>query len=183
MKTIQQQLNEFYQINNFGEEGGATQTWVWFKFGPISLPLYNFKQRRDLIWVHDLNHLVTGYETNWRGESSISAWETATGGWGLSFVWILILSAFGIGLVIYPVTTFWAFIRGRYTQGPVNLKLPKNQIIQLKLSELQQKLQLTNEPDYKANLNDVLSFIGWAFVSLALIFAPVWAGLLIWNLL
>jgi hypothetical protein len=39
--TIQQQLNEFYQTNNFGDEGGANETWVWFKFGPISLPLYN----------------------------------------------------------------------------------------------------------------------------------------------
>ncbi len=183
MKTIQQQLNEFYQINNFGEEGGANATWAWFQFGAISLPLYNFKQRRELIWVHDLNHLVTGYDTTWRGESSVSAWEAATGGWGTNPVWILILSAFGIGLVLYPTTTFRAFIRGRYTQGPVNLKIPKKQLIQLTINELRQKLNLTNEPIHKATSNDIMSFVGWGFISLALIFAPVWAGLLIWNIL
>lgn len=174
--TIQQQLNEFYQVNNFGEEGGANQNWVWFKFGLISLPLYNFKQRRELIWVHDLNHLVTGYQTNWRGESSISAWEASTGGWGFNFVWILILSAFGIGVCLYPRTTFQAFVRGRYTRGPMNLKLSKKQIIELKISELKYQLGFSNEPIYKANRSDVLSFTGWAFLSLALILAPLWIG-------
>jgi hypothetical protein len=179
--TIQQQLNEFYQTNNFGDEGGANETWVWFKFGPISLPFYNFKQRRELIWLHDLNHLVTGYDTNWRGESSVSAWETATGGWGISPVWILILSAFGIGLFLHPVATFKAFVRGRYTRGPVNLQLPKKQLIQYQLSDLKQELGLANEPVYKANLSDVLHFLLWAFVSLALILAPLWGGLLVFR--
>jgi hypothetical protein len=182
MKTIQQQLNEFYQINNFGEEGGANETLVWFKFGFISLPFYNFKQRREVIWLHDLNHLVTGYDTNWRGESSVSAWETATGGWGANPVWVLILSAFGIGLLLYPVSTFRAFVRGRYTQGPVNLKLPKKHLIQLTINELKQRLGLANEPIYKPTLGDLLSFVGWGFISLALIFAPVWGGLLVWKI-
>ena len=178
--SIKHALNNFYQINNFGEEGGINQTWAWFKFGPVALPFYNFKQRREKVWMHDLNHLVTGYNTQWRGEVSVSAWEAATGGWGFSPVWILILSAFGIGIFIYPADTFRAFVRGRYTKGHVGLKLPKKQLIEQDLSALKHKLGLVNEPPHKANLSDIVAFTNYGIVSLALILFPVWAGFLAW---
>ena len=78
--TLQQSLQVFYDDNNFGEEGGIKEDWVWIKFGFVSFPMPNFEQRKKNVWRHDANHILLGYDTSWKGESAVSAWEIGSQG-------------------------------------------------------------------------------------------------------
>ena len=80
--NVEHALNDFYDRHGYGEGGGINKKWDMIKFGSISLPLPNLESRRNNIYLHDINHLVTGYDTTWKGEGSVTSWEVATGGWG-----------------------------------------------------------------------------------------------------
>ncbi|MCU0450933.1 MAG: hypothetical protein MUC97_14025 [Bernardetiaceae bacterium] len=111
--TVQQLLGEFYARNQFDDDGGAEQRLAWIKFGFFSIPLPNLASRRQNVYLHDLSHLVTGYDTSWRGESAVSAWEIGAGGWrNLYFPWVLTLWAMGLGVILYPRSTWQAFAQG-----------------------------------------------------------------------
>ena len=73
----------------------------------------NTKARQAALPLHDLHHVATGYQTTWRGESEIAAWELAAGCGKFYAAWILNLGAFALGLVIAPRRTLRAFARGR----------------------------------------------------------------------
>lgn len=70
-KTVKQSVQEFYTTNNFGEDGGIYERFVWVKFGFLSFPMLNFKNRKENVIFHDINHVITGYATNWKGESAV----------------------------------------------------------------------------------------------------------------
>ncbi len=67
--------------------------------------------------VHDLHHVVTGYQTDLRGESEIAAWELASGCRRMPAAFVLNLFALAIGIVIAPVRVARAWARGRHTQN------------------------------------------------------------------
>ena len=80
--TVQKAISEFYLQNNFGEDGGVSKNVAWIKIGFFSVPIPNTESRKKNVILHDIGHLITGNATNWKGESSVSAWEIASGGWG-----------------------------------------------------------------------------------------------------
>ncbi|QDK81225.1 hypothetical protein EXU85_22490 [Spirosoma sp. KCTC 42546] len=61
--NVESSLNDFYRQHGYGEGGGINRKWDMIKFGPISLPLPNLESRRRNIYLHDINHLVTGFDT------------------------------------------------------------------------------------------------------------------------
>ena len=95
--TVQDALNNFYDVNGFDDSGGANKKIAYLKIAGINVPIYNFKQRREQIWKHDINHILTDYKTDWKGETAVSGWEVATGGYGFSMVWLPIIGGFLIG--------------------------------------------------------------------------------------
>jgi len=69
---------------------------------------------RNHLIVHDVHHLLTGWDTSYRGEAQLAAWELASGGCGRSlFFWLDRLSFLAIGLVLCPRALGLAFRRGR----------------------------------------------------------------------
>jgi hypothetical protein len=38
--TMKEALAQYFQANNFGEDGGYHDVWVNFKLGPIPMPQY-----------------------------------------------------------------------------------------------------------------------------------------------
>ena len=75
--TLRQALQDYFEANDFGADGGYEDRWVKFKVGPIPIVFPNFAARRRAVPMHDLNHIVTGYETDLVGEGEISAFEIA----------------------------------------------------------------------------------------------------------
>lgn len=109
--------DRFFLANEFGADGGYDDAWAEAEFGPVLYRVPNLRARAEALRVHDLHHLVTGYATDWRGESEISAWELGSG-WGrYPYAWIIAFFGFFTGLVAQPATTLRAFVRGRRSRN------------------------------------------------------------------
>ncbi|MBO0938179.1 hypothetical protein J2I47_16625 [Fibrella sp. HMF5335] len=163
--TVQHALNQFYTDHDFGEEGGVNEQVVWLTFGPVAVPLPNTEQRKKVIWLHDLHHLLNEYPTTWSGEGRVSAWELATGGWGWQlYVWLLIILASSIGVLLFPRRAFLAFVRGTYCRPILSLGLTKTQLMQLPVSDLRHRLGIELTRPYPACLSHYLRFcLIWLF--------------------
>ena len=120
--------------------------------------------------MHDVNHIVTGQDTTWKGESAVSAWEVASGGWNNLFIpWLLTLWAMGLGVVFYNKSTLSAFSKGLTMHNSLASGLSKNEIFSLSVSELQKTL--SNKP--KALKNPLV----WAAISFVVFIIPFIVGL------
>jgi hypothetical protein len=99
------------------DESSYAERWVRFQAGPLRFAIPNSAARVRAVRLHDLHHVVTGYDTSWTGEGEIGAWEVASGCAHHHAAWLLNLYAMAIGLVIAPRTTFAAFVRGRRSRN------------------------------------------------------------------
>ncbi len=118
-QRIMEALAEFYRVNDYGDDGGASARWIRVKLKPLPLSFYipNFDARKHALRLHDIHHLATGYQTNLAGEAEIAAWEiggSCTTYWA---AWLLNFSAFCYGWVCLPRRVFRAFVRGRCTRN------------------------------------------------------------------
>jgi hypothetical protein len=163
--TVQQAILDFYSENDFGDDGGIHEKYAWIKFGFFSIPIPNAESRRNNVYLHDVHHIVTNFDTTWKGESAVSAWEIASGGWGKLYVpWLLTLWAMGLGVLFYPKTTFAAFTSGLTMNNVLRSGLTKNEINNLTVTDLQRALS-NKSARYKS------SFL-WAFTSLVVFLFP-----------
>ena len=105
---------QYFARSGFDERGYADK-WVQLKAGPISFYFPNTQARVRAVKLHDLHHVLTEYDTNWRGEAEIGAWEIASGCGRYLAAWALNLGAFGLGLALAPRRVYRAFLRGRQT--------------------------------------------------------------------
>ena len=83
------------------------------KLGKVPVAFPNLPSRRRAVRIHDLHHLLTGYDTDWIGETEISAYEIGAGCGGYGAAWMLNLGAFFTGPFVKPARLFAAFRRGR----------------------------------------------------------------------
>lgn len=75
------------------------------------LPSWGFKN--DLV-LHDIHHMLTGYDTSLRGELELAAWELRSGGCGWNAVmWLDRLSVVSVGLLLAPRLVVSGYRRGR----------------------------------------------------------------------
>ncbi len=163
--TIEQAIDEFYRKHNFGQDGGAKDKYAWIKFGFFSVPIPNTDSRKRNIFLHDVNHLIADYDTTWKGESAVGAWEVASGGWGnLFFLWFLTLWAMGLGVLIYPKHVLTAFRKGQTMLNAYSSRMPKSEISKLKIAQLRKKL--SNQPKRTANP------YFWMLLSLLIFISP-----------
>jgi hypothetical protein len=175
--TVEYAINDFYNRNGYAEDGGASKKWVKIKFGPFFIFIPNFKSRSENLFLHDANHVVTGFDTTWKGESSICSWEIATGGWGnFYFPWLLVLGGMGIGLVFYPKSTYAAFQAGLTMSSAFTAGLSKHDMYSLSVDELRVKFQQSPSKIQPK------SYLFWAVASLATWLAPFVFGVIILNL-
>ena len=164
-QTVSQALSSFYEQHDFGADGGVSEKVAWIKFGFFSIPIPNASDRRNNIYLHDISHLVTGKETNWKDESAVSAWEIATGGWKRLYIpWLLSLWAMGLGVVFYPKSVLESFRKGLRMRNALTCGLSKEEIMKLSVAEL--KTSLSNHP--KSNKNPFV----WMLVSFCVFFSP-----------
>jgi hypothetical protein len=114
--TAEDALSRYFVEQGLFPEGSSVADWIgdrWYRIGGIPvLPLVG-KIKESLI-LHDLHHLVTGYDTSWKGELELAGWELGSGGCGSHFFfWFDRLGAFALGLLMAPRSTLRALRRGR----------------------------------------------------------------------
>lgn len=154
----------YFTANGFGE-GGYDDPWVRLKIGPIPLVIPNSPQRVRSVRLHDLHHVVTGYDTTWTGEGEIGAWEIASSCADHHAAWVLNLEAMAIGLGLAPGAMFRAFVRGRHSRNFYDREYDPT-LLEPTVGAMRRDLALDRPPP-APSATDVLAFAGWSLASLA----------------
>lgn len=171
-RTIQTALNEFFAQYNLGEDGGLNDDWAYMDMMWFRIPFPNTAARKKALVYHDVHHLTTGYKSNWQGEAEVGAWEISTGCGPYKAALFLDSGAMAVGMIFYPVKTFHAFIRGQRTRNLYLNTYTREQLMPMRIAEVQQLLGLNNEDKTPVKAKEILNFIGWALVA-ALWYVPV----------
>ena len=87
--------------------------WIKTRIGSRAVPIVPVIGYQNALTLHDVHHVVAGYDTSLRGEIELAAWELASGGCGWSlFFWTDRILAFALGLVFVPHRMIRAFRAG-----------------------------------------------------------------------
>jgi len=169
--TLRAARARYFELNNFGADGGYGERWIKVKVWRMPIWLPNTQGRRRAVRLHDLHHIVTEYPTTWRGEAEISAWEVGSGGLRKFYAgWLLDLLNVAQGLVINPRGAFRAFVRGRRSRNLFSATFD-DALLARRVGEMRRELLFENEgaqPGTKASVGDVAAFSAWAFASVLL---------------
>lgn len=144
------------------------EAWVKLPVGPFHFYMPNFAARKEAVKVHDLNHIVGGYGTDWRGEFEISAFEIGMGTGRYWFGWFLDVGGLAAGLLKSPTTTLNAFARGRRAKSSVYHHVDKwdDRVLDGTVGALREALQLEDAP--VATAAEKRAAYGWAAVGVTL---------------
>jgi len=170
--TLEAARARYFEANGFPLDGGYDSKWVDFELGPIPMPFPNTEARRRAVKVHDLHHVLTGYQTDIFGEGEISAWELAAGCKGAVAAWILNAGGMAFGVLIAPKRTWRAWLRGRSSRSLYDRPFGRELLAQ-RVGDVQRELGIPpKNAESKATPLDVVTFIAmWqlgAWGSLAL---------------
>ncbi|MBN94135.1 MAG: hypothetical protein CL928_08690 [Deltaproteobacteria bacterium] len=146
----------YWRANGFGDDGGYNKKWEVVKLGPIPFPVRNVDARKDAIRYHDLNHLITGYDTDLTGETEIAAWEIASGCGTKWVAWLLNLQAILIS-PLWARRALQAWARGRRSKSLYSEPFDDT-ILNMTVGELREKLDLAPVQN-RPNSVDLLTFI------------------------
>jgi ubiquinone biosynthesis protein Coq4 len=153
---------QYFARSGFDERGYADK-WVQLKAGPISFYFPNTQARVRAVKLHDLHHVLTEYDTNWRGEAEIGAWEIASGCGRYLAAWALNLGAFGLGLALAPRRVYRAFLRGRQTGNLYSGEFAE-WLLSKRVGEIRSELRLDRSPA-EPSWRDRTAFTCWAVVA------------------
>jgi hypothetical protein len=110
--TVGDALNHLYVKHQLPEDGGEREAWFHVKMGPVSIPLPNPPARQRAVFIHDVNHVLTGYNARLTdGEMSIAAFEVGAGCGRVWIAWFLNLTLMALGAIMRPRLVFRAFVR------------------------------------------------------------------------
>ena len=178
-RTPRQLLPGFYKQYNLGDDGGQNSPYVRVEMTKkIAFYFPNFNARRKAVFKHDVHHMVTGYTSTYKGETEISAWELASGCRHYWVAFALDMSGLMTGLLFNPLGVYKAFVKGRRTKNLYSDHFTNEQIMDMPLASIKEKLLLNNYPENKmGNLADLFLFmllvlIGLVYSVLSLLLLP-----------
>lgn len=161
----------YHEANHFGADGGDALEWVPIKVLGLTLKIPNSDGRRRAVRIHDLHHVVTGYQTDLRGEAEIGAWELASGCLRWPAATVLNLFALGIGLVLAPGRLIKAWARGRHTQNLYGEDGVEH-LLSRRVTEVRGTLRLAAAPP-RVRLRDAVAVFALGLPMLAVMTAPL----------
>ena len=168
--TLDKLLIEFYKENGIPENGGIKKdTFEMLVFG-VNLKLPNPKFRKDVIHIHDIQHLLNKCDTSWKGEAFIAGWEIGTRFYKYFPINIIIILAFGYFLWLHPKTVFKGFKKGMNTIGIIDLGLTKSELMKMEFNQL---VEITKKGQHtKMGISQLAEFIFCIFTSQIIILFP-----------
>lgn len=168
--TIAKALQQFYIKNNLLQNGGEDENTFELKFKLFTLKLPNSQFRKDVIHIHDIQHVLYDCDTTWKGEAFIAGWEIATGLWKKLPIGIMSIWAMGFSLLNHPREVYKGYKAGLKVIGIIDLKLSKEELLELSVKDLKEKIKKGNKN--KMNFPQVIYFTFWMFFSLFLFSFP-----------
>ena len=134
--TLEKLLTDFYIDNGIPENGGVDKaTFEMIIFG-LTLKLPNPTFRKKVIHIHDIQHILNGCDTSWKGEAFIAGWEFSTRFWRYFPICIFSLWAMGYSLWMYPKVVFRGYKKGLNAVGIIDLKISKSDFMRMEFEEL-----------------------------------------------
>jgi hypothetical protein len=86
------------------------ENWVRVSMWGRRVPVFSVYGFKESLFIHDIHHLLSGYDTDWTGELEIAAWELSSGGCGRYFLYRIDRMVFTLlGLIFAPRATCRAF--------------------------------------------------------------------------
>jgi len=150
-KKVKYALSEFYAEQKLDLDS-PSQLINYYPLGWFKIPFINLPARRRLLHLHDINHLLMGYDTSLRGEAQLAALELASGFPSHCRIGYL-YSPFALlpGLLLCPIKVYKAFIRGLNTRNACHLKLSKETLFNSKVSDLKDLLNILYNQNEEKN--------------------------------
>ena len=107
-------LARHYVDHGLPADGGEREPWFRVRIGRLTIRLPNPPARQRAVFFHDVNHILTGYNTTFSdGEMVIAGFELGAGCGPFWIAWLINLGMFAFGLVACPRAMFDAFVRGQ----------------------------------------------------------------------
>jgi hypothetical protein len=157
LATLGEARTFYFEANGFPADGGYAAKWVDFELGPIPMPFPNSNARRRAVKVHDLHHILTGYQTDIFGEGEISAWELGAGCGDMIAAWLLNLGGMAFGMLIAPRRTWRAWLRGRKSESLYRAS-SLDELLARRVGDLRAACKLGDETS-PARSSDLLVFL------------------------
>ncbi len=116
--TTEDALNRHFAATGIYRQGCTREDWypghfVEIELGGLKIPFLPILRRNGPVVLHDLHHMLTGYQPDWRGEVGVAGWELGSGGCGWHlFYWLDRVTFFLLGLVFSPVVTLQGLAKG-----------------------------------------------------------------------
>ena len=129
--TLEKLLINFYKENGIPEKGGIDKNTFELDFLGIQLELPNPQFRKDVIHIHDIQHLLNHCDTSWKDEGFIAGWEISTVLWKYFPICFFSLWDMGYSLWIYPKAVYLGFKKGLNDTGIIDLKINEADFISL----------------------------------------------------
>jgi len=171
--TLRVARQQYFDHAGF-DNGGYDDRWVRLKAGPLVFYFPNTAARKRAVKLHDLHHVLAEYETTWRGEAEIAAWEIASGCGRHVVAWVLNAGAFAIGLLIAPRRTYRAFLRGRHSRNLYSGAFTDD-LLDGVVGSVRKDLAL--DIPISVTPVDIAAFAMWAVISIVASLLP-WAALI-----
>ncbi|MGH7710715.1 MAG: hypothetical protein ACREOG_05495 [Gemmatimonadaceae bacterium] len=175
--SIGDALARHYVDHNLPNDGGEHEPWFRVRVGRWTIRLPNPPARQRAVFFHDVNHIITGYNTTFSdGEMLIAGYELASGCGPFWMAWLINLGMFALGLVVCPRPMFQAFVRGRrassiYTRTEDRATLSAMTVAALKRMS---RVDVVSPP---ATVQDRVRFAGWAILAGVMVLGPLAAML------
>lgn len=135
----------YFARSGFGDDGGYADRWVRLRARGITVLAFpNTAARVRSVKLHDIHHVLTGYDTSWAGEAEIGAWELASGCARHYPAWVLNTGAVAIGVLLWPKRVFAAFRRGRQSENLYRTEF-SDALLELTVGELRRRLNLDGD--------------------------------------
>ena len=167
------EAREVYFKNSGFDEGTYTDRWVKLPILGRTIYLPNIKPRRDAVPLHDIDHVLTEYKTDWRGEWQISSYELGTGCGRYWAGWIINMQAILAGGFRAPRECINAFARGRRSQGVYSFRSIEP-LLSERLGNLRKRTTAPVE-NVRANFVDTILFYSFVLTSIIFHFLPLTA--------
>src|SRR5262249_43819635 len=139
--TVRQARADYFRRAGFPPDGGETQRWVVLRVAGVPFSaIPNIAARKRTVKLHDIHHVLTGYDTSWTGEAEIGAWELGSGCRRHWVAWVLNIQAMILGLLIAPRRTWRAFQRGRRSGNLYGSATLDESLLDLTVDELRREV-------------------------------------------
>jgi len=168
--TLDKLLADFYVKNGIPENGGIDNDTFEMKVFRIILKLPNPKFRKDVIHIHDIQHILNKCNTSWKGEGFIAGWEISTGFWKYFPICIFSLWAMGHSLWLYPKSVFNGFKKGLNNIGIIDLKISKPEFMKMEYDHL---IKITKKEKITTmGISQWIRFLFWSLISQIIFLFP-----------